>query len=91
MQTVRISKNRAVLLLCDIQEKFMPTVYAHKAVQEAIVLSLKIANAFDLPVIATEHNPTVYGKMIPELTSFLPEKHHLSEKVYPLRNSEPTP
>jgi hypothetical protein len=43
----------------------LPKVYSSEAVKDAIVLALRIANVFDIPVIATEHNPKVFGKIIP--------------------------
>lgn len=65
MQVARLNRSKAILMLCDIQEKFLPKVYSAEAVKEAIILSLRIANVFNLPVIATEQYPKAFGKIIP--------------------------
>jgi hypothetical protein len=59
----------------------MPYLYCHESIQDAIVLSLKIANVFNIPVIATEHNPKAFGKIIPDITNILPGNHPIIEKL----------
>ena len=77
MKVSRLAKNRAILMICDIQEKFFPHTYKHEGALEAAVLALKSANLFELPVIATEHNPKAFGKLHASLAASLPQKHHL--------------
>jgi len=45
---------------------------------EASTLALKVANLFNIPIIATEHNPKIFGKIVPALSTLFPPKYHLS-------------
>ena len=70
-----------MLLISDIQEKFLPHGYQHEGVLEAALMALKVANLFELPVLSTEHNPRAFGKIAAPLAASLPEHHHLFEKT----------
>lgn len=72
MKVAQLARNRAILLICDIQEKFLPHAYKHEGILEASLLALKVANLYNIPVIATEHNPKAFGKIVPALAACLP-------------------
>lgn len=67
-----VQKNTA-FFLCDIQEKFRPSI---KYFSEIVVVAqrlLKAAKILGVPVVATEQYPKGLGKTIPELAEILDE------------------
>lgn len=53
MQVNRLNRSKAIFLLCDVQERFLPKGYGAESVKESIILALKVSNVFNIPVIAT--------------------------------------
>ena len=49
----KLSRNKALLFICDVQENFMPKTYRYEGALEAILLVQKIAKVFEIPVIIT--------------------------------------
>ncbi|KAI1289224.1 Isochorismatase domain-containing protein 2 [Halotydeus destructor] len=59
-------KNTA-LFLCDLQEKFRPTIQHFPAIVEASARLLKASRLLDVPVIVTEQYPKGLGRTVTEL------------------------
>ncbi len=56
-----LSADRCVLLVCDLQERFGPSVVHFDAVVENVSRLVKAARIMGVPVIATEQYPKVRG------------------------------
>jgi predicted N-formylglutamate amidohydrolase len=63
--TGRLSRNKALLLVCDIQDKFAPKSYGNLGVVEASSMMTRVAKIFNIPVLITEHNKKVFGETVP--------------------------
>ena len=70
----RLLRNKAILMVCDIQNKFTPLVYGREGVLEAASMMVKAANVFEIPIIVTEHTKKVMGETNEEI------KRHIDEK-----------
>ena len=57
----RLFRNRAQLLVCDIQEKFTPMLYGKDGVLEAASMMVRAAKIFGMPTIVTEHTKKIMG------------------------------
>ena len=76
----KLVQESTAFFLCDIQEKFRPSI---KYFSEIVIVAqrmLKAAKILDLPVIATEQYPRGLGKTISELTEILDENQ--KAKIY---------
>ncbi len=73
----RIVKEKAFLLVIDIQEKFRKVIYNINEVIENTIKLLKLAEIFKMPVIVTEQYPEGLGKTLEEIVENLPK-----ERVY---------
>ncbi|XP_059483920.1 isochorismatase domain-containing protein 2-like [Neocloeon triangulifer] len=63
----RLSSVRSTLFLCDMQEKFRPSIqYFNEVVFNSSRL-LKVAKLLDMPVVCTEQYPKGLGATVPEL------------------------
>ncbi len=56
-----LSADRCVLLVCDLQERFGPSVVHFDAVVENVSRLVKAARIMGVPVVATEQYPKVRG------------------------------
>lgn len=71
------------LLIIDAQERLAAAMDAQwrEAVEANINRLIKAAKVLDIPVIATEHNPTGLGKTIDGIRAHLPETVVATEKT----------
>jgi hypothetical protein len=63
----RLKPLSAVLFVCDVQQKFVPLIYNFPTLANRINLLNSVSNVLQVPVIATEQYPKVFGPTIPEL------------------------
>ncbi len=60
-----------VLLVIDLQEKFVPYLRAKRRVLRSTTLLLRVAGVLRIPVIVTEHNPEGIGPTVPDIDAEL--------------------
>ncbi|VDK27130.1 unnamed protein product [Gongylonema pulchrum] len=63
----RLSPSNTVLLLCDLQEKFRPTIKYFDAIVKVSKRLIDAANLFEMKIIATEQSPKDLGHSVSEL------------------------
>jgi hypothetical protein len=57
---------KALLFVCDVQDKFAPKTYKHEGVVEAVGMMCEVAGMFSIPTLFTEQNPPVFGDTYPD-------------------------
>ncbi|XP_071104915.1 isochorismatase domain-containing protein 2-like [Haliotis cracherodii] len=63
----RIALENSTLFLCDMQEKFRPTIQYFPQIINVANRMLNAANTLDMPVVVTEQYPKGLGPTVPEL------------------------
>ncbi|XP_072769166.1 isochorismatase domain-containing protein 2 [Nerophis lumbriciformis] len=63
----RLSSKDAVLLLCDMQEKFRPNIFQFTNIVSNAARLLQASRVLDIPAILTEQYPKGLGPTVPEL------------------------
>ncbi|XP_048450022.1 isochorismatase domain-containing protein 2, partial [Rhincodon typus] len=63
----RLVAKSCALFLCDMQEKFRPTVAYFPQIVSVAARMLQAAKVLDIPVIITEQYPQGLGRTVPEL------------------------
>ena len=56
-----------LLLVIDLQEKFVPHLRGKRRVLRSTTLLLRAAHVLRIPVVVTEHNPERIGPTVPEI------------------------
>lgn len=77
MNLERIGKKNTALLMIDIQEKLLPTMYEKEALIRNAKILLELSKAYDIPTITTEQYPKGLGSTIEELSAYV-----ISEDLY---------
>jgi nicotinamidase-related amidase len=72
----RLRADDCLLLVIDLQEKFVPFLKHKKRVVRRSALLLRVAEVLHLPVIVTEHNPPRIGPTVPEIAAELKRVPH---------------
>ncbi|XP_059423150.1 isochorismatase domain-containing protein 2-like [Carassius carassius] len=62
-----LSTKGTVLLLCDTQEKFRPTIFQFTNIVSNAARLLQVSEILSIPQILTEHYPKGLGTTVPEL------------------------
>ncbi|XP_046360652.2 isochorismatase domain-containing protein 2-like isoform X1 [Haliotis rufescens] len=63
----RIALENSTLFMCDMQEKFRPTIQYFPQIINVANRMLNAANTLDMPVVVTEQYPKGLGPTVPEL------------------------
>ncbi|XP_021075350.1 isochorismatase domain-containing protein 2 [Mus pahari] len=63
----RVLPESSILFLCDMQEKFRPSIAYFPQIVSMAARMLKVARILDVPVLLTEHYPQGLGPTVPEL------------------------
>ncbi|KAF8529276.1 Isochorismatase-like protein [Hysterangium stoloniferum] len=66
-RVVKVSPKNTVMLVCDLQTRLKPVVYAFDNVVATANKMLKVAKVLNVPVVVTEQNPKGLGPTTPEL------------------------
>jgi nicotinamidase-related amidase len=77
----KLDRERAVLVVVDIQEAFRKAVPSFGAVAEAAATLVRGAEAMGIPIVVTEQYPKGLGHTVPEVAEHLPDGLKLIEKV----------
>ena len=76
---MRITAENTIALVIDIQEKLVPSIYAHKYLVKTTQNLLEALNILNIPKVIAEQYPKGLGSTIPEIAKyFRPE-----DKVFP--------
>lgn len=62
---------QSLVLLIDMQQKLLPAIAEHKAVEQAAAWVLQVALQLDVPVWATEQYPQGIGPTVPALAELI--------------------
>jgi len=77
----KLDRDRAVLIVVDVQEAFRKAVPAFEEVAAASAKLARGASAMSVPVLVTEQYPRGLGETVPEVSDALPEGTEPLEKV----------
>jgi nicotinamidase-related amidase len=77
----KLDRDRAVLVVVDVQEAFRKALPEFDDVARAAGVLAEGAKALGMPVIVTEQYPKGLGKTVPEVAEHLPEGTKPLEKV----------
>jgi nicotinamidase-related amidase len=66
-----LDRDRAALVVVDVQEAFRPAVLDFEGVAAEVATLIQGARALDVPVVATEQYPKGLGKTVPEVAEHL--------------------
>jgi isochorismate hydrolase len=78
---LKVDRERATLLVIDIQEAFREAVPAFDQIAAAVATLVRGAGELGLPVVVTEQYPKGLGATVPEVAEHLPTGTRRLEKV----------
>ena len=78
---MKLERDRAVLVVVDVQEAFRKAVPGFEAVAEAVSVLVRGAAAMDLPIVVTEQYPQGLGRTVAAVADHLPAGTEPVEKV----------
>jgi nicotinamidase-related amidase len=78
---MRLERERAVLVVVDVQEAFRKAVPGFEEVAEAAGTLVRGAAAMGVPIIVTEQYPQGLGRTVPAVAGHLPPASEPVEKV----------
>jgi nicotinamidase-related amidase len=78
---VRLDRDRAALVVVDVQEAFRKAVPDFGQVADAAATLVRGAKAMELPILVTEQYPSGLGSTVPEVAGRLPDAVEPLEKV----------
>ena len=81
MSTPKLDRERAALVVVDIQEAFRKAVPSFDAVAESAATLVQGAEAMGIPIVVTEQYPKGLGHTVPEVAEHLPDGLKPLEKV----------
>ena len=81
MRAERLDRERAAVIVVDVQEAFRKAVPGFEQVARASATLVRGAEAMDVPVLVTEQYPKGLGATVPELAE------HLADGVEPLEKT----
>ena len=63
----RLDRNRTVLVVVDIQEKFRDVIHGMEQILSSTERLVRFCQHLDIPVVTTEHYPRGLGVTVPEI------------------------
>jgi nicotinamidase-related amidase len=76
-----LDRNRAALVVIDVQEAFRPAVLDFEDTARATAILTQGAQILGVPIVVTEPNPRGLGKTVPEVADHLGDGAEPLEKV----------
>ncbi len=73
MKSRLLNADKAVLLVVDIQEKFVPVVFAVERLIAKTTALIEAAKLLELPIVVSEQYPKGLGSTVKALSDILPE------------------
>jgi nicotinamidase-related amidase len=77
----RLDRERAALLVVDVQEAFRPALPDFESVAKSVGKLVQGAEAMGLPIVVTQQYPEGLGETVPEVAEHLPEGLEALDKV----------
>lgn len=68
-----ISRDGAVLVVIDVQEKLFPSIYNGEEILKNIIRMIEFAKIINMPIILTEQYPKGLGATISEIKRIIPD------------------
>ena len=87
MKPPRLVAGRAILLVIDVQEKLVPTLWDGPRFLRRAGFAIRAATALEVPILATEQNPAGLGKTVPEIARLLEGSEILPKTCFSLLRS----
>jgi nicotinamidase-related amidase len=81
MSAPKLDRERAALVVVDVQEAFRPALPDFEAVAKAVGKLVQGAKAMNLPIVVTEQYPQGLGETVPEVAEHLSDDLEPVEKV----------
>ncbi len=81
MTPAKLDRERATLVVIDVQEAFRKAVPSFDDVARAAAALVRGAEATGVPILVTEQYPKGLGRTVPEVADVLPEGFEPIEKV----------
>uniref|UniRef100_A0AC35U8A5 Isochorismatase domain-containing protein n=1 Tax=Rhabditophanes sp. KR3021 TaxID=114890 RepID=A0AC35U8A5_9BILA len=78
----RVTITKAALLVCDIQQKFGPSIFSFDAIVEVTKRLIQVANILEMKIVATEQYPKGLGHTVEELKSQMANIPIFEKKVF---------
>lgn len=78
---MKLDRERAALVVVDIQEAFRKALPSFDQVAESAARLVQGAEAIGIPIVVTEQYPHGLGHTVPEVAEHLPDDVHPIEKV----------
>ena len=63
----RLTSEKTVLFVCDVQERFRPLIYRAETTINRTVLMHSASKLLGIPCLATEQYPKAFGPTVPDL------------------------
>src|SRR5690349_7099792 len=76
-----LSADNSMLLVIDVQEKFVPVIHDCDELVEKIEVLVQAAKRLNVPVVISEQYPAGLGPTVGELKNILPETAIVMEKT----------
>jgi nicotinamidase-related amidase len=77
-----INAEDSLLMVIDVQERFIPVIYQAEETVKRIELLLKAAQFLHVPVLASEQYPKGLGSTVEPLRSMIPEEKRLPKMEF---------
>ena len=81
MLTGRMSAEKSVLMVCDMQDKFAPVIHQWESAVHNTKLAVRAASLLGMSVVATEQYPRGLGHTVPDIKDVLPAEALVEEKT----------
>ena len=78
----RLRCEATVLMVIDVQERLMPSIFASAQVEKRCVLLARAARQLGLPIIVTEQYPEKLGRTLPSLREIAIEVEPLPKLLF---------
>ena len=82
MNSLKIKKQDAILVLVDFQERLMPVMKAGEELEATVVKLVKGCKVLGVPILITEQYPKGLGHTLPELSALMPNVHPVEKTTF---------
>ncbi len=73
MSAAKLDRDRAALVVIDVQEGFRPAIEGFAGIAAATATMVRGAEAIGIPIVITEQYPKGLGSTVPEVAEHLPD------------------
>jgi nicotinamidase-related amidase len=83
-----LEANNCALIVVDIQEKLLPPIFQKEQLIRNSSLLIRLAEMLKIPVLMTTQYATGLGRIVPEITSLLPQTAAIDKQAFSCFGSE---